>query len=115
VVFHIHDWYNHIIIYLTINFKLSNIPVHFPNIKQMRNKQQTAVEWLIEELTNNGINHLDLAHEIIEQAKEMEKECIKKAWADGNYNTDDDGNPSENYSISDEHYYEQTYGGNNEQ
>jgi hypothetical protein len=39
---------------------------------------KTAVEWLIEELEDNGIN-LDLASELIEQAKEMEKEqseCI---------------------------------------
>jgi hypothetical protein len=35
--------------------------------------KQTAVEWLLDELTDNGIN-LDLASEIIEQAKEMEKQ-----------------------------------------
>ena len=28
--------------------------------------QQTAVEWLIEQLEDNGIDHLDLAYEIIE-------------------------------------------------
>ena len=40
----------------------------------MENKKSvTAVEWLVEELEDNGIN-LDLASEIIEQAKEMEKE-----------------------------------------
>ena len=35
----------------------------------------TAVEWLIGELEDNGIN-LDLASELIEQAKEMEKQQI---------------------------------------
>jgi hypothetical protein len=91
----------------------------------MNNKQQTAVEWFFEQLTEvdyNCINKTFLQNnnslagyrlrELLKQAKEMEKTQIKKAWADGNYNTDDDGNPSENYSISDEHYYEQTYGGN---
>jgi hypothetical protein len=40
----------------------------------------TAVEWLIDELTDNGIDYLDLAYEIIEKAKEMEKEQIKDAF-----------------------------------
>jgi hypothetical protein len=39
---------------------------------------KTAVEWLIEELEDNGIN-LDLASELIEQAKEIEKEQIMNA------------------------------------
>ena len=38
--------------------------------------KQTAVEWLIDELTDNGIEYLDLAYEIIKQAKEMEKQQI---------------------------------------
>jgi hypothetical protein len=38
--------------------------------------KQTAVEWLIEELNDNGFSYLDLATDIIEQAKEMEKENI---------------------------------------
>jgi len=42
--------------------------------------KQTAVEWfsklLIDELTDNGIEYLDLVYEIIEQAKEMEKQQI---------------------------------------
>jgi hypothetical protein len=42
----------------------------------------TAVEWLIDELTHNGIEYLDLAYEIIEKAKEMEKEQIKKMFSD---------------------------------
>jgi len=40
----------------------------------------TAVEWLIDELTDNGIEYLDLAYEIIEQAKEMEKQQIIDAF-----------------------------------
>jgi hypothetical protein len=83
----------------------------------MSNKQKTAVEWLsnrayelFEKYSEGKFDRITLnklMFKATEQAKEMEKERIKKAWVDGNYNTDDDGNPSENYSISDEHYYEQ--------
>jgi len=45
-------------------------------------KQQTAVEWLVETLEDNSIN-LDLASEIIEQAKELEKQQIIDAHLDG--------------------------------
>ncbi len=45
--------------------------------------KQTAVEWLIEELNDNGFSHLDLATDIIEQAKEIEKEQIRQAYNDG--------------------------------
>ncbi len=44
---------------------------------------QTAVEWLLEELNDNGFSHLDLATDIIKQAKEMEKQQIKQAYNDG--------------------------------
>lgn len=39
----------------------------------MENKQ-TAVEWLVNELKNNGLDYIDYAKETIDQAKEMEKE-----------------------------------------
>ncbi len=45
--------------------------------------KQTAVEWLLEELNDNGFSHLDLATDIIKQAKEMEKQQIKQAYNDG--------------------------------
>jgi hypothetical protein len=50
----------------------------------MDNKQQTAVEWLIEQLRNNenirwrGTNIIELG----EQAKEIEKEQIEQAELD---------------------------------
>ena len=34
--------------------------------------KQTAVEWLVEELNDNGFSYLDLATDIIKKAKEME-------------------------------------------
>ena len=62
----------------------------------MDNKQQTAVEWQFEQLFNsfekfnNGEytfdEYLKRNLEIREQAKEMEKEQIAKAFDDGDYN-----------------------------
>jgi hypothetical protein len=65
---------------------------------------KTAVEWLVEELEDNGIN-LDLAFELIEQAKEMEKEQIEDAYDAGFGSMDD---------VKDrmyKQYYNKTYGG----
>lgn len=47
--------------------------------------QQTAVEWLVEQLSDEFSNYPDA---IIEQAKVMEKEQIKDAWFDGVTNWD---------------------------
>jgi hypothetical protein len=64
------------------------------------NKQQTAVEWLFAELKN----HLDMpshhANEIIEQAKEMEKERMIKFCIDWFISRE----------MNIKEYYEQTYG-----
>jgi hypothetical protein len=63
--------------------------------------KQTAVEWLIDELTDNGIDYLDLAYEIIEKAKEMEKQQIVDAYIEGY---------SSNLNAGDsEKYYNETY------
>ena len=64
----------------------------------------TAVEFL-EEIASKGF----ISPENFKEAKEMEKKLIKKAWVDGNYNTDSNGNPSENYAISDDRYYQKTF------
>ena len=70
---------------------------------------KTAVEWLIDEYFGGIENCTPDFRFHIQQAKEMEKEQIKKAWIDGNYNIDSNGNPSQNYAISDEKYYKQTF------
>ena len=67
--------------------------------------KQTAVEWLVEQMPT-AFKNLTINKQLIEQAKEMEKKQIKKAWVDGNYNTDSNGNPSENYAISGDKYYQ---------
>jgi hypothetical protein len=60
----------------------------------MNNKQQTAVDWIEQEMLKGNLS----LKEILIQAKEIEKEQIIDAcWAGG-----DDG----------EQYYEQTYGDN---
>ena len=42
---------------------------------------QTAVEWLVEQINGKSLNKviIDIPKEIIEQAKEMEKEQIEEA------------------------------------
>jgi hypothetical protein len=50
-------------------------------------KNQTAVEWLVSEL-NQKIDFIpmdkwDMIKDIVQQAKEMEKEQIENAWIEG--------------------------------
>jgi hypothetical protein len=63
----------------------------------MGNKQ-TAVEWFIEQLKNEGVQYIRMS----EQAKKMEKQQILIAY--------DMGDRDVRYQP--EKYYEQTYGGN---
>ena len=65
--------------------------------------KQTAVEWLIDHLT-------EIHPEAFEQAKEMEKEQIEFAYADGFANGFDDGKYDDepNY-IDNEDYYNKTF------
>ena len=73
------------------------------------NKQQTAVEWFANQLHRVVSNTTDaLTHnhkELLEQAKEMEKERIINAWKAG------DGKYDKVADKLAEQYYEQTYGG----
>jgi hypothetical protein len=56
----------------------------------MSDKQQTAVEWLVKELNQKidfiPLDKWDMIMDIIQQAKEMEKKQIAKAFDDGDYN-----------------------------
>jgi hypothetical protein len=61
-------------------------------------RQQTAVEWLKQEMLKPNLS----MKEILEQAKEMEKEQIRKAYCDGEHYKDT--------KLSTD-YYNETYGG----
>ena len=75
-------------------------------------KKQTAVQWLVEQLTyENGFdarltsfNGDSNVSEIVEQAKQMEKEQIMEAWDDGCYQSSDFPKTSDS-----EKYYNETY------
>jgi disulfide oxidoreductase YuzD len=73
----------------------------------MENKQQTAVEWLVETLNKKYGNDdfiITFINEIA-QAKEMEKQQIIDAWVDGMRS--DNG-----FFGTFEQYIKETYGGN---
>ena len=46
-------------------------------------KQLTAVDWLVEKLKENGVNFWQEEIEMIEEAKEMEKQQIIDAYNNG--------------------------------
>jgi hypothetical protein len=72
----------------------------------MSNKQQTALEWLVEQLP---LIQQEGLRDVIEEAKEMEKEQIIKAHSiqfDYSYSQID---PKK---ITGQQYYNETYGGN---
>jgi hypothetical protein len=69
------------------------------------NKQQTAVEWLIENHFGGIENCTPDFRNKIKQAKEMEKERIENAFNSG-YN-----NGGLDTCLTPKQYYEQTYGG----
>ena len=70
----------------------------------------TAVEWLVDQLKSTkkkymGYKNIDIDYkEIIEQAKEMEKEQIIDAWDDGCYQSSDFPRTSDA-----ERYYNETF------
>ena len=71
----------------------------------MENKKQTAVQWLINELTDrqNGNGNSKSIDEIYKQALQLEREQIISAAADHCY-------PTEQLALNDaERYYTQTY------
>jgi hypothetical protein len=72
------------------------------------NKQQTAVEWFIEQLNSKyGGNDFLITHiNEIEKAKEMEKQQIKNAYNDGHT----DGAIDRPGLTSGTTYYNETYG-----
>ena len=82
------------------------------------NKQQTAVESLVEKLASLTFDYMagfiskreydQLSKGVIRQAKAMHKEEITQAWKKGDGQFD---KVSDKMSLE---YYEKTYGGNDE-
>jgi hypothetical protein len=72
------------------------------------NKQQTAVEWLIEKCACADLRP-ELWEIIKQQAREMHKEEIKIAYYNG---TTDEIKTKDELLLDAEHYYNETYGGN---
>jgi hypothetical protein len=77
------------------------------------NKQQTAVEWLNDELIKNHGIQANLYSEF-EQAKEMEKEQHATTWDKSMDNLDARGGNIVRAWVDFDEYYNETYGGNNE-
>jgi hypothetical protein len=72
------------------------------------NKQQTAVEWLEQEMLKPNLS----MKEILQQAKEMDKERLTDAYCDGKANGIDISHPlSLTKEISADEWYNETYGG----
>jgi hypothetical protein len=75
------------------------------------NKQQTAVEWLEQEMLKPNLS----MKEILEQAKEMEKEQIKDAHERGQSDEKDYWNIGDKvgvrFMVKSEEYYNETFGG----
>ena len=53
------------------------------NLKNNNMKQLTAVEWIVEQLAPSVSLQQKYIDELLEQAKEMEKEQIIDAWING--------------------------------
>ena len=78
----------------------------------MSNKKKTAVEWLVEQLIPNAMRMFDATTcNAIDQAKQMEREQMKKAALD---NVTTNEKLRKIFEIQFEDFYKETYGGNNE-
>lgn len=64
----------------------------------MSEKQQTAVEWLVDRLKNHSIDLSNWRLDLIEQAKAMEKEQIMSAFEEGHTAV-----------VNSEQFYSKTY------
>jgi hypothetical protein len=77
----------------------------------MESKKQTAVEWLVDELSLKSMAlkiMLNAHKEIYEKAKEMEKQQIEDAYRNGKVNSFDVMNIGA-VNITSEQYYNETF------
>jgi hypothetical protein len=73
--------------------------------------KQTAVEWLVEEFKEKliGNNLPNWVLDVIQQAKEMEREQIKSAFTKGDLFAEDYFYPEKPNVDCSENYYKETY------
>jgi len=75
-----------------------------------RTMEQTAVEWLIDQLvTGNEVTLKGENYKLFDQAKEMEKEQIKSAFTKGDLFAEDYFYPEKPNVDCSENYYKETY------
>jgi len=70
-------------------------------------KKQSAVQWLVEQVNSDCLNSAFIRPELVEQAKEMEKEQIETSYQAG----DGDAYNLEETKTWAEQYYNEIYGG----
>ena len=85
----------------------------------MNNNKQSSVDFIHDSLIKyigfEDIESTKIFDKIFEQAKAMHKEEIEDAWDKGDYCIDlPDGTWEQKYKSA-EQYYNETFGGNNEQ
>ena len=83
----------------------------------MTNNKQSSVRWLVEELEKFelGTSEFFSKTAIINHADRLHKEEIEDAWDKGDYCIDlPDGTWEQKYKSA-EQYYNETFGGNDEQ
>jgi hypothetical protein len=88
-----------VLFYWFIPFLTISLLFIYPQKINIMEKQQTAVEWLIKQIDNNGFIKF-VTNEQIEQAKEIEQEQIMNAWAKGVVSED---------HMTAEQYYNETF------
>jgi hypothetical protein len=66
--------------------------------------KQTAVDWLVEQVNSDCLNSSFIRPELIEKAKEMEREQIKDAYWNGTVDME-----KSDALIEAEYFYNETY------
>jgi hypothetical protein len=67
-------------------------------------EKQTAVNWLVEQVNSDCLNSSFIRPELIEKAKEMEREQIKDAYWNGTVDME-----KSDALIEAEYFYNETY------
>ena len=74
--------------------------------------KQTAVEWLVKKLQESGIPLMTDEFEMIQQAKQIDKEQRIQDMSKMQIISDVDFDGNVTFMFSPEQYYNKTYGGN---